>query len=371
MAGFDSLGLKKNIIDVLSKLNYKEPTLVQEKIMPVLVAGGNTVFTSNTGSGKTLAYSAPFLGKINSKFGVQMLVLVPTRELCVQIGKELTKICDRLDISVGVIFGGREIKGDYKTLNKKNQIIVGTPGRLIQNINDKAVIVGDCKYIVFDESDQMFDDGFYKDCAYVLKRVSKTAQIVLASATISDKVRNFMDFEIGNYKLFKIGEEIPKSIVQEKIYCEKDEKNKILLNTLKKHKFNRTMIFCNTKIKVDLISSFLTENKIKASFISGDMIQDNRTNTLNLFREGKIHTLVTTDVTARGLHIKTVDAVINYDVPTKAEFYVHRIGRTGRTGEKGYSLTLICPQDEDRFADIETTYELDVKEIINESEILF
>jgi len=341
------------------RISHGVEFLVLDRI-PLISQGNSIAFTSYTGSGKTLAYSLPFFKKINPKLGIQMIVLVPTRELCMQIGTELRMVCKKLDISVGVVYGGAPLVEEQKTLSSKNQIMIGTPGRLIHHINSKHLHVGNCKYIVFDESDQMFDDGFYSDCAYVLKRISKVAQICLSSATISEKVRAFIDFEMDEPILLKIGEDIPSLINQEKIYCEMDEKNKILLDFVRSKSSERFIVFVNTKVKVDLISSFLTKNKILALPLKGDLEQNVRTNTLNSFKDCKIKVLVTTDVAARGIHIKNVNYVINYDVPTKSEFYVHRIGRTGRDGLVGNSLTLICPEDVDRFEEIEKIYNLEV-----------
>jgi len=366
MGDFAKLGLKKEILEVLSRLKFNESFEVQDKIVPLAIQRKNIVFTSRTGSGKTLAYLLGYLGRINKKQSTQMVVLVPTRELCIQVGKEIKKVCNLLGINVGMLYGGREISGDYRTLNKKNQIIVGTPGRLILHVNEKKLKVGEVKYLVYDESDQMFDHGFYDDCIYLKQRVSKDAQIIFSSATMTDKVKDFIENEIIDYELLNIGELIPKNIVQEKLYCEKLEKNEILLNLFSKKKFKRAMIFCNTKLKSYNIADFLQNNKFNAKSLSSDLRQEERLNHLNLFKDGKIRILVTTDVAARGLHIEKVDIIVNYDVPTRNEFYIHRIGRTGRIDKKGYSLTFICPEDVDRFKVIEFLYELDIVEIDKE-----
>ena len=363
MGDFNKLGLKKEILNILSRLKFNKSFEVQEKIVPLAIKGKNVVFTSRTGSGKTLAYLLGFLGKINKKLNTQMVVLVPTRELCIQVGKEIKRICEPLDINVGVLYGGRGVQGDYRTVNKKNQILVGTPGRLILHVNEKRIRVGEVKYLVYDESDQMFDHGFYHDCVYMKKRVSKDAQIIFSSATMTNKVKIFIENEIVDYELLRIGELIPKNIVQEKLYCEKLEKNEILSDIFSKKKFKRAMIFCNTKEKSYDITEFLQKKKFNAKSLNSDLEQVERLNHLNLFKDGKIRILITTDVAARGLQIENVDIIINYDVPTKYEFYVHRIGRTGRTDKKGYSLTFICPEDVNRFKDIEHQYKLDVVEI--------
>lgn len=362
MSKFAKLGLKKEVLIALDQLGFDETFEVQEKVVPIALSGSNVVFTSKTGSGKTLAYLLGFISKIKPKQGLQMIVFVPTRELCVQVCKEMRRVCDLLGINVGMLYGGRPVPGDVRTLTKKNQIIVGTPGRLLLHVNEKSLKVGEVKYLVYDESDQMFDNGFYEDCVYIKKRVSKLCQIVFSSATRTPAVENFVNNVIVDYKMLEIGELIPSKIKQEKIYCEKIEKNLILLELFKK-KVKRTMIFCNTKLKVKGITKFLNENGHRAKELSSDLDQNKRLNTLNLFKEGKITLLVTTDVAARGLHIENVDRIINYDVPTRDEFYVHRIGRTGRNNTKGYSLTMICPEDVERFELIEFQYQLNIKEI--------
>ena len=208
----------------------------------------------------------------------------------------------------------------------------------------------------------MFDHGFFDECVYVKTRVSSDAQIIFSSATINEKVKEFIESELPEYELLKIGELIPKNIVQEKIFCTIPEKKEILLRFLQEHNFKRIMIFCNRKDKTAEITRFLSEHHYRARELNSNLTQDERFNALNLFKDGKIHILVTSDVAARGIHIEKVDAVINYDVPTKPEFYIHRIGRTGRRDKNGYCLTLICPEDEDRFRNIEYNYGLEVKE---------
>lgn len=363
MGSFAKLGLKNEIVEVLNRLHFKESNEVQDAIIPLALKGKNIVFTSRTGSGKTLAYLLGFLGKINKKLDVQMIVMVPTRELCLQVGKEIKKVCEPLGLTVGMFYGGTDLMGDHRITARKNQIIVGTPGRLIQHVNDKKIKVGEVRYLVYDESDQMFDHGFHDQCAYMKTRISKTAQIILASATITTKVGNFIEYELPQHELLKIGLEIPKNIVQEKLYCEKMEKNGVLLKLFSAKKFRRAMIFCNTKVKSYTISEYLKYHHIDAKSLTGDLDQKERENLINLFKDGKIPILVTTDVAARGLHIEKVDIVVNYDVPTKDEFYVHRIGRSGRVDKPGYSITLVCPEDVDRFNNIEFDYNLKIEAI--------
>jgi ATP-dependent RNA helicase DeaD len=362
MVEFAKLGLKKDILEVLELQGFKETMDVQEQIIPLALKGKNIVFTSKTGSGKTLAYTIGYLSKLNKKLGVQMIVLVPTRELGIQVGTEIEKLCTPLGLKVGILYGGRDISGDYRTIDKKNQVIVATPGRLIDHINAKNLKVGETKLLVFDESDQMFDNGFEDHCAYIKSRVSADAQIILASATINKKVHDFIEEEINDYELLEIGSQIPANISQEKIYCSRQEKNELLDKILKEKDFKRAMVFCNTKIKTSHIAEFLESKKHSAKSISSYLDQKTREQRLQMFRKNKLKILVATDVAARGLHIEKVDLVINYDVP-RAEYYIHRIGRTGRVEKKGCAVSLIEPADKDKFSTIEEKYSLEVKEI--------
>lgn len=363
MAKFSEIGLKKEIVSILTKLKFIKAFEVQEKVIPLTLQKQNIVFTSRTGSGKTLAYTIGFLSKINKKMQTQMLILVPTRELAIQVAKEITQLTDLLGFNVGVIYGGREIYNDHLTLKKRNHIMVGTPGRLITHINDKTLKVGDVKCLVFDESDQMFDQGFFDDCEYIKSRVSKSSQIILSSATISEKVRKFIDEVVVDYKLIEIGDNIPKNITQEIIFVEIPDKQDLLVKLLSEKKYKKVLVFCNRKDNTYDLTEFLNEKNIYARRINSDLIQVDRENTLNLFKHGKIHVLVATDIAARGLHIEQVDLVINYDVPNKAEFYVHRIGRSGRVDKPGHSITFICKEDVDRWGDVLFDYQPNVKEI--------
>jgi ATP-dependent RNA helicase DeaD len=367
---FNNLGISDKLTKLLFTLNYKIPTEIQKEIIPLTLKEKNIVFTSHTGSGKTLAYTIAFLNKINTKQQIQMLILAPTRELSIQIYKELTKICKTLEINVGALYGGREIKSDYKTTKKKIHILIGTPGRIVQHINEKNIKVGDVKFLIFDESDQMFDNGFYDECAYIIKRVSSTSKIILSSATITDKVKNFIENQIQDYEFREIGDKIPKKINQEILYCEISEKNDLLLKFFKNKKIKKALVFCNKKDRCFTISNFLMQNKIYAKEMNSSLEQKERENHLNLFKSGKINVLVTTDVCARGIHIENVDCIINYDVPTKQEFYVHRIGRTARSGKHGYSLTFICKEDIHRFEKIKEEYNLEVNLIDKDFKII-
>ncbi|MFH1316025.1 MAG: DEAD/DEAH box helicase [Candidatus Woesearchaeota archaeon] len=370
MSKFSDLGLKKNILDALDRLQLVYPFEVQEKVIPLSKKGRNILFTSRTGSGKTLAYLLGVLDNINTKLGIQMLILVPTRELSIQIGKETRKVCDLLNIKVGVIYGGRALEGDYRTINRKNHILVATPGRLKQHVNEKNIKLGEVKVLVYDECDKMFTEKFYDDCAYLRIRVPLHTQIMLSSATLGDEVKKFVEEEIEDYDLLEVGERIPPNIIQELVRCSRLEKNDIILRLLKKKRFRRVIIFTNTKMKARSISKFLNYNKYFTKEISGKLEQKERDNYLGMFKKGTLPIIVTTDLTGRGLQIKDIDIVINYDLPFDSTSYIHRIGRTGRKDKKGYALTLLCPEDEDRYHNLNVEFNIKIKEVDHNLEII-
>jgi ATP-dependent RNA helicase DeaD len=355
---FAHLGLKKEVAAALTSLGYLQPTDVQEKVLPLITAKKNVVFTSQTGSGKTIAYSVGFFNRLQLKQHLQMLVIVPTRELCMQVGEELKKFGQVLGFNVGMLYGGHDLIVDKKVVSKRLHIIVATPGRLIQHINNKVVRVGDVSFLVFDESDQMFDTGFYDDCEYIRSRVSATAQLVLSSATLTAKVESFVKKNIPDFEFVEVGALIPSSITQDMLLCTIPEKNKLLVDFFLGEEFSRAIVFVNTKSKLSAVYDTLLFHNISANYLSSDLDQKEREKCVRDFRTGKFSVLVCTDVASHGLDIKGVDIVVNYDVPPRSEFYVHRIGRAGRVGAQGYALTFVCPEDEEDFAALRKQFDL-------------
>ncbi len=357
---FENLGLKKNILSAIETIGLKTPTEVQKKIILPIVEKQNIVFTAPTGSGKTFGFSLGFFNRINTKRGIQLLVVVPTRELCLQVGTEIKKFGEILGFNVGMLFGGHDLNADRRTISRKLQVLVATPGRLIQHINFKTIKLGEVEYIVFDESDQMFDNGFLEDCIYIKSRISSTAQIVLSSATITSKVSQFLKKNVSKFKLVEIGTRIPPSIIQDVLFCSIAEKKELVVNFFTGEEFSRAIVFVNTKAKLNSVVDVLNDAGISARGISSDFDQKTREKAIKEFKQKKFSVLVATDVASRGLDIPDVEIVLNYDVPSRNEFYVHRIGRSGRQGKKGYALTFICPEDEENFISIEDEYKLSV-----------
>lgn len=367
---FQNLGLKKNVIQTLSALNFTTPTEVQKQIIPLILKKKNLAFTSQTGSGKTVGFTAPLLSRINKKLHIQILILVPTRELCIQVGNEIKRFANHLDFNVGMIYGGRDLIADKRTISRRLHVLVATPGRLIQHVNMKTIKLSGVHTIIFDESDQMFDNGFYDDCQYIKSRVSSTAQVILASATITPKVEIFLKKTIKDFTFIEVGNLIPPSIVQDALFCEISEKNDLLVKFFLGEEFSRAIVFVNTKVKLGSVYDSLLDKGITTSYLSGDLDQKEREKRLRDFKAKKFSVLVCTDVASRGLHIPDVDIVLNYDIPSRNEFYVHRIGRTGRNGKKGYALSFVCPEDEANFVLIQKEYKLHVGLVNSKFELI-
>jgi superfamily II DNA/RNA helicase len=367
---FSNLGLKKDVLSALTALDYTIPTEVQKEIIPLILSKQNVVFTAQTGSGKTVGFSTGLFSRINLKQNIQVLIVVPTRELCLQVGTELKRFGDILGFNVGMLYGGHDLVIDRKTISRRLHILVATPGRLIQHINFKTIKLGEVSALIFDESDQMFDAGFYKDCIYIKSRVSLTAQIILSSATITSKVEQFLKKEVSKFKFIEVGVLIPPSIVQDALFCTIPEKKDLLPKFFLGEDFSRAIVFVNTKVKVNSVYDTLVNNNLSASMLSSDFDQKDREKCIRDFKTGKFSVLVCTDVASRGLDIDDVDIIVNYDVPPRSEFYVHRIGRSGRTGKKGYALTLVCPEDEEDFAIIQKEFKLNVGKVNHNFELL-
>lgn len=367
---FSDLGLKKNVLAALEALDYKVPTEVQRELIPLVLSKQNVVFTAQTGSGKTIAFSAGFFSRINPKQNLQVLIVVPTRELCMQVGAQIKKFGDILGFNVGMLYGGHDLLVDRRTISRRLHVLVATPGRLIQHINFKTIKLSEVKTLIFDESDQMFDAGFYKDCIYIKSRASKTAQIILSSATITSKVDKFLKKEVPKFKFVEVGVLIPPNIIQDVLFCTIAEKKDLIVNFFLGEDFNRAIVFVNTKAKLNAINDVLNDNDIFAAPLSSDLDQKTREKRIRDFKAKRFNVLVCTDIASRGLDIDNVDIVVNYDVPSRSEFYVHRIGRTGRLGKKGYALTFICPEDEEDFGIIENEFKLKTGEVNHDFELI-
>lgn len=352
---FEDLGLDENSLKSLKNLEFKNPTPIQEKSIPELISGHDTVGLAQTGSGKTLAFSLPMMQLIDPESNdVQAIVLVPTRELAQQVLEVVTSLGDSRKIrSVGLL-GGHSVKEDLKKLDKPTQIIVGTPGRIIDHLQRNTLTLKNVKYAVLDEADQMLDIGFLPDIRKILGRTPKSRQTVLFSATMPTQIRRLVWQFMSEAVTIKVDSELSTVESVTQVYFEVAQRDKIngLLELIESELRGRTLVFCNMRRGVDDVAEQLNQNSIKVGALHGDMDQKKRDQVVNRFRKGNLDILIATNVAARGIDIPEITHVVNFDLPQNAEEYVHRIGRTGRAGRDGKAITFVSEWDFERFMQI-------------------
>ncbi len=346
----------KNIERSLIEMGFEEFTEIQELTIPLIEAGKDIIGHSQTGTGKTAAFTLPLLERLDfNNPNIQAIIICPTRELAVQVKGEIDNIGKYLpDLKTVAIYGGEPITKQIHSLKFKPQIVVGTPGRIIDHINRKLVRLGEINYLVLDEADEMLKMGFKEELETILDASNPDRQTVMFSATMPKPILNITKKYMKDPEKISVvsGEETNKDITQ--YYYTIHEKNKVegVSRLLQVYNPALTLIFCNTKRKVDDVTRELIKKGYNVNKIHGDLQQTTRMHVLDSFHAGTLDILVATDVAARGLDIKNVEVVINFDVPEKAEYYIHRIGRTGRIGNKGYSFTLVSKRELRRFEEI-------------------
>lgn len=347
---FDELNLSKEILKGLQEIGFTEPTDVQAETIPLIQEGKDVIGHSKTGTGKTAAFGLPAIEKVDpSDSSVQVLVMCPTRELAMQVCDEIRKFSRFIrGFRTVAVYGGQSIERQIAALEKGAQFVVGTPGRIIDHLNRKTLVLDNVKTVILDEADEMLDMGFRDDMEAILKRTPRERQTLLFSATMSPDILKLTKRYQKNPEHIKIAtEEKTVSEITQLCYpVPKNRKNDVLYMILKEWSEGLVIIFCNTKKQVDDLTDSLKELGVHAEGIHGDMKQAERSYVLTAFKTGKIKILVATDVAARGIDVDGVDVVINYDIPQDLDFYVHRIGRTGRAGKSGYSYTFAEGRDE-------------------------
>ena len=346
----------KHIEKSLNEMGFEDFTEIQKETIPLLINGSDVIGHSQTGTGKTAAFAIPILEKIDYKSDkIQAIILCPTRELVVQVKREIDKIGKYIPgLKTISVYGGEPISKQIGHLKRRPQIVVGTPGRTIDHINRKLIKLQNVKFCVLDEADEMLKMGFKEDIEIILGATNPDRQTVLFSATMPKVIIGISKKYMRDAKVVSVvqTEQTAKNITQ--YYYQVADKNKVeaVARLLHVYAPKLTLIFCNTKRKVDDVTRELTKKGYNVDKIHGDLPQTQRLDVLNKFHRGVLDILVATDVAARGLDIKNVEVVINFDVPEKAEYYVHRIGRTGRIGAKGLSFTLVTKKDNRRLQDI-------------------
>ncbi len=355
--------LSKEMKNTLKKLGYDEPTPIQRKTLELILNGWDILGIAQTGTGKTAAFAVPIIENLNvENKKVQTLVLCPTRELALQTTEVFRKLSAHKKIRTVSVYGGQQASVQIRALRAGAQVVVGTPGRVKDLIGRNVLSLKNVRTIVLDEADEMLDYGFLPDMKSILSNVTEKHQTLLFSATMSKGVsavaRQFQDEPVR----IEIGERNQPANMVRQSYLTAGERQKTrsIQNVIRQDNPRLTLVFCNTKRKVKNLQRQLMEQGTSACCLHGDMSQNQRDRIMNAFRKEKATVLVATDVAARGIDVRNIDLVINYDIPDKMEYYVHRIGRTGRAGDEGHALTLVNPRDWGKLADIERHFRIKI-----------
>jgi ATP-dependent RNA helicase DeaD len=357
--GFTELGLSENLLKALNDMNFVKPSSIQKEAIPQVLAGNDIIAKAPTGSGKTAAFAVPIIEKLDlnpESKNIQAIVLSPTRELAIQVHKEFEKLTKYYEnISVVSIYGGQNIEKQFSALKKKPQIIVATPGRLMDHLRRGSIKLDLVHTVVLDEADEMLDMGFREDIYTILEETPVNRQTILFSATMAKDILAIATKFQKSPNIVDVTDNLLNTPDIEQQYFEVSEHDKIELiaRLLNLHNINLALVFCNTKSNVDKVVENLKSKGFASEGMHGDMNQAQREKVMRGFRSGIVKILVATDVAGRGIDVKNVEAVFNYDLPRDDEDYIHRIGRTGRAGTSGISFTFISKSQASRLKRIE------------------
>lgn len=341
---FDGLGISPKILQLLDRLKFTQPTPIQHKAIPIATEGKDVIGVAQTGTGKTLAFAIPIVQRLSQKKG-RCLVLVPTRELAIQVNETFRKVAPLFGIKSVVIIGGAPMYGQLMELKKQPRVLIATPGRLVDHMHQRTIMLADIDVLVIDEADRMLDMGFLPQIEEVLKFIPKNRQTMLFSATIPEEV---VRIATAHMKLPIHIEVAPSGttaerIVQELFIVQKDAKKQLLGKILNQY-HGSVLLFTRTKIGAMKITRHIRSLGHTAAEIHSDRSLGQRREALDGFKNGKYRVLVATDIAARGIDVIGIELVINYDIPEYAENYVHRIGRTGRAGHEGRAISFATPE---------------------------
>lgn len=352
----EELDLSPEIMKALSKMHITRPTTVQRLAIPLLMKDECLIAKAPTGTGKTFAFAIPILEYLDLRSkNIQALILAPTRELALQIAAEIKDLGRYIDgLKVCSIIGGQSIKLQLERIAKRPQIVVATPGRLMDLMERRQIDVSQIYTLVLDEADEMLKMGFAKQVNYIMKNTPKDKQIALFSATMPREILNITwTFMQGAKEIDVMPKQEDRPKIDE-IYVEISEKDKVskVLELMEENGFERVIVFCNTKRQTRILYNRLKQQNVRCEMFSGDMGQGARNKIMDAFRKGRIRILIATDVVARGIDVDDIDAVINFDIPTDNEFYLHRIGRTARAGKCGKAFSFVTYTDRERMREI-------------------
>ncbi|HEX9830431.1 MAG TPA: DEAD/DEAH box helicase [Thermodesulfobacteriota bacterium] len=346
---FRALGLSENTLRALKSKGFLEPTEIQEKTIPILLEGEvDIVGQAQTGTGKTAAFGLPLIEKLEEESRtVQALILVPTRELAIQVSEEINSLKGDKRLEIVPIYGGHSMEQQLRWLKRGVDIVVGTPGRILDHIKRKTLRLENISYLILDEADEMLNMGFIEDVEEILESTNSHKRMLLFSATMPDRILSIAETYMGKYELMAVTKEQLTTDLTDQIYFEIAAADRLeaLCRIIDMEKEFYGLVFCRTKLDVDNLANMLIESGYPAEALHGDISQHQRERILNNFKDKKINILVATDVAARGIDVNNLTHVINYSLPQDAESYVHRIGRTGRAGKEGTAITFVMPDE--------------------------
>ncbi len=356
MTPFNTLsGLSTSLVENLKQLEYTTMTPIQEQTIPLLLDGKDLIAQAKTGSGKTASFGIPLIEKIRtSSYKPQALILCPTRELADQVAKELRRLARyKENLKILILCGGTPMRPQIASLERGAHILVGTPGRVQDHLSRETIYLKDIETIVLDEADRMLDMGFYDEIKKIISNLPRKRQGMLFSATYPANIQKLSDEILNSPIMVKIDTDHKENIIKEIAYeVEATDKMEALMKILKSYKPSTALVFCNMKVDVVELTDYLRGKNFSAMDLQGDLDQRERNEALLQFANGSVRILVATDVASRGIDVKDISLVVNYDLPHSDEIYTHRIGRTARAGAKGVALSLYTPRQKEKLQEM-------------------
>ncbi len=361
---FADLGLMPELLKAVTDAGYTEPTPIQTQAIPIILAGKDVMGGAQTGTGKTAGFTLPLLQRLSrhantspspARHPVRALILTPTRELAMQVHESVVTYSKHLALRSVVIYGGVDMRAQMEQLRLGREIVVATPGRLLDHVEQKTVNFGAVEVLVLDEADRMLDMGFIPDVKRILALLPKERQSLLFSATFSEEIKRLADSMLRNPQLIEVARRnaAADNITHRMHPVAQDLKRQLLAHLIKSQNLGQVLVFVATKFGASRLAHYLARLGIAADAIHGDKSQQQRTEALEAFKAGRVSVLVATDVAARGLDVEDLPHVINFELPHTPEDYIHRIGRTGRAGKSGTAVSLVCAEERGRLAEIE------------------
>ncbi|HEY4372740.1 MAG TPA: DEAD/DEAH box helicase [Burkholderiales bacterium] len=371
---FESFGLAPEILRAIAEEGYTEPTPIQAQAIPVVLQGGDVMGAAQTGTGKTAGFTLPILQLLRpmqnpspspARHPVRALILLPTRELALQVAESVATYGKHLQIRSTCVYGGVDIAPQLKIVRAGVEILIATPGRLLDHVEQKSVNLGQVQMLVLDEADRMLDMGFMPDIRRIVALLPQKRQNLLFSATFSEEIKRLAGGILRNPQTIEVARrnQTADTVRQVAYAVAEDEKRTLLVHLVEEKKITQAIVFSNTKLGTARLARYLEQKGLKADAIHGDKSQGERIAALDRFKSGEVTLLVATDVAARGLDIQEMPCVINYDLPHAPEDYVHRIGRTGRAGAEGDAISLYAPDEEKYLIDIEKLIKKNIERV--------